>query len=74
MNNQKKSNSRVSENIVEYIKRNKISVAQIEKDTGIHMSEFIDNYADFSAGDFLDLCSYLLLDPNDMRYHLQIRK
>ena len=51
MNNQKKSNSRVSENIVEYIKRNKISVAQIEKDTGIHMSEFIDNNADFSAGE-----------------------
>ena len=55
MNNQKKSNSRVSENIVEYIKRNKISVAQIEKDTGIHMSEF------------LELCSYLHLDPKDMR-------
>ena len=67
MNNQKKSNSRVSENIVEYVKRNKISVAQIEKDTGIHMSEFIDNNADFSAGEFLELCSYLHLDPKDMR-------
>ena len=55
------------ENIVEYIKRNKISVAQIEKDTGIHMSEFIDNNADFSAGEFLELCSYLHLDPKDMR-------
>ena len=51
----------------EYIKRNKISVAQIEKDTGIHMSEFIDNNADFSAGEFLELCSYLHLDPKDMR-------
>lgn len=67
MNNQKKSNSRVSKNIVEYIKRNKISVAQIEKDTGVHMSEFIDNNADFSAGEFLELCSYLHLDPKDMR-------
>ena len=52
---------------LKYIKRNKISVAQIEKDTGIHMSEFIDNNADFSAGEFLELCSYLHLDPKDMR-------
>lgn len=67
MDNQKKRNNRASENIVEYIKQNNISVAQIEKDTGIHISEFIDNTVDFNASEFLELCYYLHLDPRDMR-------
>ena len=67
MNNQKKRNNRASENIVEYIKQNNISAAQIEKDTGIHISEFMDGTANFSASEFLELCYYLHLDPRDMR-------
>lgn len=61
-----KNNNKVSGKIIKYIKDNNISVVQIEKDTGIEQEKLADENVQFSASEFLEICSYLNLKPEDI--------
>lgn len=61
-----KNRDNASRKIVEYIKKNNISIAQIEKDTGVSGKKIADDGAVFLASEFLELCSYLNLNPKEL--------
>jgi hypothetical protein len=57
----------VSRKIANYIKLNNISISQISKDTGIDEEKLLGNLQPFSAGEFLELCFYLNIRPEDFK-------
>lgn len=57
----------VSGKIANYIKSNNISVSQISKDTGIDEEKLLGNQQPFSAAEFLELCFYLNVRPEDFK-------
>ena len=60
-------NINISMKIINYIKKNNISTKQIEKDTGIASKKLLDKSTVFTATEFLELCSYLNLEPEKLR-------
>lgn len=62
-----KNNDSISKKIVSYIEENQISLSEIEKYTQIAKERLEDSNIVFSATEFLDLCSYLHLKPEDFR-------
>ena len=62
-----KKKDNVSEKLVEYIKQNNISIEQISKDTGVSGFKLSKTDVGFTASEFLELCSYLHLKPEDLR-------
>lgn len=62
-----KNNDNISKKIVNYIEENQISLSEIEKYTKITKERLEDCNIVFSATEFLDLCSYLHLKPEDFR-------
>lgn len=62
-----KNNDNISKKIVNYIEENQISLSEIEKYTQIAKERLEDSNIVFSATEFLDLCSYLHLKPEDFR-------
>ena len=58
---------KVSEKIVNYIKINNISPSLISKDTGIDEEKLSGNTEAFNASEFLELCSYLNIRPEDFK-------
>lgn len=62
----KKENS-VSGKITRYIKNNNISVMQIVNDTGISKEKIENEEMSFNATEFLEICSYLNIRPEDMK-------
>lgn len=57
----------VSKKITNYIKSNNISVSQISKDTGIDEEKLLGNLQPFNATEFLELCFYLNIRPEDFK-------
>ena len=55
----------VSKDIVNYIKKNNISINQIENDINIPHEKLTDCNTVFSASEFLELCAYLNIKPED---------
>ena len=53
--------------LIKYIKEKEISTSQISKDTGIWEKKLTDENVTFTASEFLELCSYLHLKPEDLR-------
>ena len=67
-----KNNNSVSKALIKYIKEKEISTSQISKDTGIWEKKLTDENVTktdvvFTASEFLELCSYLHLKPEDLR-------
>lgn len=62
-----KSKTNVSNKIREYISNTKISTAQISVDTGILEEKLLDKSYVFNADEFLSLCYYLNVRPEEMR-------
>lgn len=62
----KKGNS-VSGKITRYIKNNQISVMQIVNDTGISKEKIENEELSFNATEFLEICSYLNIRPEDIK-------
>jgi hypothetical protein len=62
-----KKQDSVSLKITEYIKNNNIPVAQIAHDTGIPEEKILAAEPEFNATEFLEICSYLNLRPEDMK-------
>ena len=61
-----KNRDNASAKIVKHIKENNISITQIEKDTGVSAEKLSDDSAVFVASEFLELCSYLGLNPTEL--------
>ncbi|MFQ9515651.1 MAG: helix-turn-helix domain-containing protein [Eubacterium sp.] len=57
----------VSQRITKYIKDNNIPVAQIVYDTGISEEKILNEELAFNATEFLEICSYLNLRPEDIK-------
>lgn len=53
----------ISENIISYIKENKISIPDISKSTGIPEEKLTDTKTVFLAGELLEICSFLNIEP-----------
>lgn len=62
-----KKGDSTSKKITRYIKDNQIPVAQIAKDTGISQEKLEKEEMSFNATEFLEICSYLNIRPEDMR-------
>lgn len=62
-----KKGDNVSKRIIKYIKNNNIPVAQIVEDTGISEEKIVNEDMSFNATEFLEICSYLNLRPEDMK-------
>ncbi len=62
-----KNNDNISMKIVNYIEENQISLSEIEKYVGISIERLKSADIVFSATEFLELCSYLHLKPEDFR-------
>ncbi len=52
--------------LLEHISNHNISVEQIEKDTGINIENMVRQKKELSAGDFLELCLYLGITPEEV--------
>lgn len=57
----------VSEKVINYIKLNNISVSRIAKDTGIEEEKLLGDKLPFNATEFLELCFYLNVNPEEFR-------
>lgn len=57
----------VSKRVAEYIKSNKLSVRQISQDTGVSEDKLLNKSEPLNATEFLEICSYLNVRPEDMR-------
>ena len=57
----------IPKQIVNYIKVNNLSVSRISIDTGIDEEKLLGNMEPFSAAEFLELCFYLNVRPEDFR-------
>ena len=62
-----KKKDNVSEQLVEYIKQNNISIEQISKDTGVSGFKLSKTDVVFTASEFLELCSYLNVSPESFK-------
>lgn len=57
----------VSKKIAEYIEENELSVRKIADDTGVSEEKLLNKSRPLNATEFLEICSYLNLRPEDMR-------
>lgn len=57
----------VSEKIMEYIKINQLSVRKISEDTGVSEKKLLNKSEPLNATEFLEICSYLDVRPEDMK-------
>lgn len=64
---QMKREDSVSRKITQYIKNNQISVIQVANDTGIPKEKIESEELSFNATEFLEICSYLHIRPEDMK-------
>jgi len=62
-----KNKDNASKNIIKYIRENNISTEEIENKIGIKQTKLLDEDTVFMASEFLELCSYLKLKPENMR-------
>lgn len=62
-----KKEDSASARITKYIKDNNIPVTQIVYDTGISEEKILNEEMSFNALEFLEICSYLNLRPEDMK-------
>ena len=62
-----KNKDNASKNIIKYIRENNISSEEIENKIGIKQTKLLDEDTVFMASEFLELCSYLKLKPENMR-------
>ena len=53
----------ISENIINYIKENKNAIPDITKSTGISEEKLTDTKTVFLAGELLEICSFLNIEP-----------
>lgn len=52
--------------LLEHILNNHISLEQIETDTGINIEQMVRKKKDLKAGEFLALCTYLGITPEEV--------
>lgn len=57
----------ISEKIIRIIQDKNISISEISKETGIPEEKFSDKDTVFSASEFLELCNYLNLQPQNIK-------
>ena len=62
-----KNKDNASKNIITYIRENNISTEELENKIGIKQTKLLDEDTVFMASEFLELCSYLKLKPENMR-------
>lgn len=62
-----KNKDNASKNIIKYIRENNISTEEIENKIGIKQTKLLNEDTVFMASEFLELCSYLKLKPENMR-------
>ena len=53
--------------LLDYMMSRSITMEQVESDTGINMREFSDGKKDLMADEFLQLCVYLGVRPEDIQ-------
>ena len=63
----RKMNNLSVRDVTELLEEKEISTSQISKDTGIWEKKLTDENVTFTASEFLELCSYLHLKPEDLR-------
>lgn len=52
--------------LLQHIVNNHISLEQIENDTGINIEQMVRRKKDLRAGEFLALCTYLGITPEEI--------
>lgn len=52
--------------LLQHIVNNHISLEQIENDTGINIEQMVRRKKDLKAGEFLALCTYLGITPEEV--------
>lgn len=58
----------VTKKIADYIQKNHISVEQASRDTGIELAKLDGTSREkLSASEFLEICAYLNIRPEEMR-------
>lgn len=57
----------ITNKIVHYIKSNQITVNQMAYDTGIPQEKLVDEEGTLNATEFLEICAYLNLRPEDIK-------
>lgn len=53
--------------LLDHMMNNHISVKQVECDMGINMEQLVEENRDLKAGEFLALCAYLNIRPEEVR-------
>lgn len=52
--------------LYQHIVQHNISIEQIEFDTGIHIKDIVDNQKELMADEFITLCVYLGITPEEV--------
>lgn len=52
--------------LLDYIVNHNITLEQIKKDTGINIGDLADGKEELMADEFIKLCIYLGVDPDDV--------
>lgn len=56
--------------LLDYIVSHHISLEQVENDTGINIEQRVKEKQDLIAGEFLNLCTYLGITPEEVGYRI----
>lgn len=56
--------------LLDYVVNHDISIAQIEKDIGINIEKRVNEEQDLIASEFLMLCTYLGITPEEVSDHI----
>lgn len=60
------SESNVSNNLINYIKNNHISISELAEKTGVSIDKFEQHNIIFEASEFLEICAYLKINPESL--------
>lgn len=52
--------------LLNYIERHNISHQQVEKVAGINMQDYVNNQKELNADEFMKLCIFLGVNPDDI--------
>ena len=68
-------NSKVTDYMLNYMEKNKISIDQISEKTGISKEKLTKDYTEpLLAEEFLELCVALQLSPEKVRHEINLKK